>query len=94
MTTKPTIADRIRDDVALVDSTHQGALMLLHILRKRRDAATDELERDCWQAPIDVPNEADRAVRRVLPKPPLRILALQDRWIAEINQLRADEPVP
>ncbi|WP_036968004.1 hypothetical protein [Promicromonospora kroppenstedtii] len=93
MTPKPTIADRIRDDAALIDGTHQGAQMLLHLLGKHRDAATDDIERDYWQTRIDVTDEADRAMQADLHRQPLRVLALQERWIAEIKQLRDGEHV-
>ena len=83
--------DRIRDDVALYDITHQAANMVLALLHQRLDASSDITETEYLLVRIAGVEEADAALRSDLPA--LQILAQQDRWIAEAHYLdtMADE---
>jgi hypothetical protein len=92
MTVQQSIRDRILDDVALYDITRQSAKVVLALLHQRLDASSDVTETEYWQVRIDGVKEVEATLRSDLP--PLRILAQQDRWVAEANQLltMTDEP--
>ena len=85
MTVQLSIRDRIRDDVALYDITHQAANMVLALLHQRLDASSDATETEYLLVRIAGVEEVDAALRSDLPA--LQILAQQDRWIAEAHYL-------
>jgi hypothetical protein len=85
MTVHLSIRDRIRDDVALYDITRQTAKTVLVLLRQRLAASTDTTETEYWQVRIAGVEEAEAALGPGLPA--LQILAQQDRWVAEADQL-------
>ena len=92
MTVQLSIRDRIRDDVALYDITRQSAKTVLALLRRLRAASSDAIETEYWQVRIAGVKEAEAALDPDLPA--LQILAQQDRWVAEGNELLTMTDIP
>ena len=75
------------DPVAEYDMTRQGAAFLRHMLNVHLDEATSEVEEAYWQARIDSVHREDRQMRSSWTT--AQLVALQDRWSAEVEQVRA-----
>ena len=82
-----TLAERLAalDHVSNYDGTRQGMHMLTHMLMKLQDAANDEVEKEYWQARIDSAEREDKAMKSSWSM--AQLVALQDRWLAEIRQV-------
>ena len=82
-----TLAQRLAslDPVADYDITHQGMLMLTHMLMKLQDATDDETEKSYWQDRIDSARREDGTMKSSWTT--AQFIALQDRWIAEMDQV-------